>query len=115
LLVSGTHVAPTNRPHHFRRTTSTNGNEQLLGGNLIAGPAKVIDVRARAQSNTPTIQIGTSSGGSQVVASVQLSTTWKTLTIALTGGILPSDASIWVNSNSTDVIEIDISAEPLSP
>ncbi len=109
------HVIAQNRPHHFRGTTNTNGNQQMLGQVLIPANSQILRVRARAQTNTPTITIGNASGGAQIVASVALSTTWKDLTIALTGGICSSDTSIWIGSNSTDVVEIDITAEPLSP
>jgi hypothetical protein len=110
-----THLLPQNRPHHVRGTTSTNGNQQMWGQVLIPANSQITRVRARAQTNTPTITIGNASGGSQIVASIALSTTWKDLTIALTGGICSSDTSIWIGSNSTDVVEIDITCEPLSP
>lgn len=109
------HVIPQNRPHHIRGTTSTNGNQQMWGQVLIPANSQILRVRARAQTNTPTITIGSASGGSQIVASIALSTTWKDLTIALTGGICSADTSIWIGSNSTDVVEVDITAEPLSP
>ncbi len=109
------HIAPLYGPARVRTTTNTNGNQQLLGGTVLPALCQIIRVRARAQTNTPTVTFGTASGGSQVVASVALSTTWKDLTIALTGGIVTSASSLWAGSNSTDVVEWDVTWEPLSP
>lgn len=115
MTVSGvSHVLPDYRPAHVRGSTSTNGNQQLAGATILKGPSQVLKIRARSLSGTPTVTMGTSSGGSQLVASVALSTTWKNLTIALTDGYLSADAALWIGSNSTDVVEIDISLEPLS-
>lgn len=116
LLVSG-----VNRPVHLidklqgrvRGITNTNGNQQLYGQVVIPGLSQLVKIRARSRSGTPTITIGSASAGSQLVASVALSTTWKDLTIALTGGIVSSDMSVWVGSNSTDWVELDIAYEPL--
>jgi hypothetical protein len=101
----------TNR---IRGTTNTNGNQQLLGSSvLLPAESQILYVRARSRSGTPSITVGTSSGGAEIVASVALSTTWKNLTIALTGGIVSSADDIWIGSNSTDVVETDISWQPL--
>jgi hypothetical protein len=110
------HVVPSYGPANVRTTTNTNGNQQLFGQVCIPANAQIIRVRARAQSNTPTVTLGTASGGSQVVASIALSTVWKDLTIALTGGMVgSSNISLWAGSNSTDVVEWDVKWEPLSP
>lgn len=87
---------PTNTQFRVRGTTSTNGNQQLLGATCLPANCQITRMRARARTNTPTI------------------TVWKDLTIALTGGIVSAASSIWIGSNSTDVVEIDITAEPLS-
>jgi hypothetical protein len=105
---------PSVAGQRIRGTTSTNGNQQLLGASvLLPAECQITHVRARARSGTPTITIGTASGGAQIVASVALSTTWLNCTIALTGGIVSSADDIWVGSNSTDVVEIDIAYQPL--
>ena len=107
---------PSKHGNRVRTTSSTNGNQQLGGQVVISANAQIMRVRARAQTNTPTITLGTASGGAQVVASIALSTSWKDLTIALTGGMVgASNTSLWVGSNSTDVIEWDVNWEPLSP
>lgn len=105
---------PSVAGQRIRGTTSTNGNQQLLGASvLLPAECQITHVRARARSGTPTITIGTASGGAQIVASVALSTTWLNCTIALTGGIVSSADDIWVGSNSTDVVETDIAFQPL--
>jgi hypothetical protein len=106
---------PSNGANRIRGTTNTNGNQALLGATtLIPANAQITRVRARSRSGTPSITIGTASGGSQIVSSVALSTTWKDLTIALTGGIVSTADDIWIGSNSTDVVETDITWEPLN-
>jgi hypothetical protein len=105
---------PSITGNRIRGTTSTNGNQQLLGASvLLPAECQITHVRARARSGTPTITIGTASGGAQIVSSVALSTTWLNCTIALTGGIVSSADDIWVGSDSTDVVEIDIAFQPL--
>lgn len=105
---------PSVAGNRIRGTTNTNGNQQLLGAStLLPAECQITHVRARARSGTPTITIGTASGGAQIVASVALSTTWLNCTIALTGGIVSSADDIWVGSNSTDVVETDIAFQPL--
>ncbi len=104
---------PTQRGY-IRGTTNINGNQQLSATTLIPPNAQITKIRAKASANTPSITLGTSSGGSQLVASVSLSTTWKDLTIALAGGINSSTSSIWVGSNSTDTIATHLTYELLS-
>ena len=105
---------PSIAGNRIRGTTNTNGNQQLLGSSrLLPAESQILHVRARSRSGTPSITIGTASGGAQIVASVALSTTWQNLTIALTGGIVSSADDIWIGSNSTDVVETDISWQPL--
>jgi hypothetical protein len=109
-----TWAQPSNAVNQIRGITNSNGNQALLGASaLILGNSQLVRARARSRSGTPTITIGTASGGSQIVSSVALSTTWKDLTIALTGGIVSSTDDIWIGSNSTDVVETCITHEPL--
>lgn len=100
--------------NRIRGTTSTNGNQRLLAATtLLPANVQITRVRARSRTGTPSITVGTSSGGAEIVASVALSTTWKDLTIALTGGIVSTADDVWIGSNSTDVVEIDLAYEPL--
>jgi hypothetical protein len=103
---------PSVAGNRIRGTTNTNGN-LLSASVLLTAESQILHVRARSRSGTPSITIGTASGGAQIVASVALLTTWQNLTIALTGGIVSSADDIWIGSNSTDVVEIDISWQPL--
>lgn len=97
-----------------RGTTSTNGNQQLLGAASILANYQILRVRLRSRTGTPTVSVGTSAGGAQIVAAAALSTTWQNMTIVLTGGIISSASSIWIASNSTDVVEVDAEIEPLA-
>ena len=106
-------LLPSAAVNKLRGTTSTSGNQQLLGGTTLNANTQITRVRARSRSGTPSITLGTASGGSQIVASVALSTTWKDLTIALTGGIISTASSVWVGSSTADVVEIDLTHEPL--
>jgi len=106
-------LLPSAAVNKLRGTTSTSGNQQLLGGPTLNANTQITRVRARSRSGTPSITLGTASGGSQIVASVALSTTWKDLTIALTGGIISTASSVWVGSSTADVVEIDLTHEPL--
>lgn len=106
-------LLPSAAVNKLRGTTSTSGNQQLLGGTTLNANTQITRVRARSRSGTPSITLGTASGGSQIVASVALSTTWKDLTIALTGGIISTASSVWVGSSAADVVEIDLTHEPL--
>lgn len=106
-------LLPSAAVNKLRGTTSTSGNQQLLGGTTLNANTQITRVRARSRSNTPSITLGTAIGESQIVASVALSTTWKDLTIALTGGIISTASSVWVGSSRADVVEIDLTHEPL--
>jgi hypothetical protein len=103
------------RINHVRGTTSTNGNQQILGLKAAIGPAQIVRARANARTGTPTVYVGWSSGNNNIVSSVTLTAaTWNNLTIVLANGYIGGATDLWVNSNSTDVIEWDFSIEPLS-
>jgi hypothetical protein len=105
---------PDTRTNRIRGTSATSGNELLLGATyLLPAESQILAVRARSRAGTPTVRVGNASAGEQIVADVALSTTWKSLTIALTGGIVSAAAPIYIGSNSADVVEIDIRWEPL--
>lgn len=117
--MSMSYVAPKVGPARIRRRSSTNGNEQLFGQECLPAftNCHILRVRAKSRSGTPSVTLGTYSGGADVVTSVSLSTTWKNLTIALTNGITTGiyGVSLWAGSNSTDIVDWDISWEPLYP
>jgi hypothetical protein len=112
-----TWALPSSQANRVRCTTAVSGNTGLCtaaGTTLIPANSQIVRVRARAQSGTPTVRLGTASAGEQVVADVALSTTWKVLTIALTDGIVSSASQLWAGSDSADVVEWDIAWEPLN-
>ena len=96
----------------IRGTTSTNGNQQLLGASTYLGNTHITRMRARSRTGTPTITIGASSGTSGYVSSTALNQYWQNLTIA--NNLPASPGAIWIGSNSTDVVEVDCDIEPLS-
>jgi len=87
--------------------------QQLGGGTILPANCQITRVRARSISGTPSITLGTSSGGSQIVASTALSTTWKDLTIALTGGINTANNSLWMTASAANVVEVQLAYEQL--
>lgn len=91
----------------------TTSAQALGGGTILPANCQIVRVRARSISGTPSITLGTSSGGSQIVASVALSTTWKDLTIALTGGINTAAASLWMTASAANVVEVQLAYEQL--
>lgn len=91
----------------------TTAAQQLGGGTLIPANTQLLRIRARSLSGTPSITLGNVSGGSQFVASVALSTAWKDLTIALTGGINTTDAPLWMTASAANVVEVQIAYEQL--
>jgi len=105
---------PGTPPTRVRGTTSTNGNQILLGNYTILAQTSVNRVRARARTGTPTVKLGTAAGAGDTVAAVTLSTSWQNLTILAGNQIMGSNIIQWVNSNSTDVVEWDIELEPLA-
>jgi hypothetical protein len=96
-----------------RTTTSTNGNQAILGTYSLANNTNILRVRARSRTGTPTVKLGFAAGGADIVAAVALNTNWKTLTV-LSDTVNGGNAVLWTNSNSTDVVEWDIENEPLS-
>lgn len=110
------HIAPLYGPGRVRYLTDgTTVAQKLCGGTTLPALCQILRIRARAQSGTPNIILGSSSGGTQIVASVALSTTWKDLTIALTGGIVTAATDLWTTISTANAVEIDITWEPLSP
>jgi hypothetical protein len=115
LLISGGTWNGPITPTGFVRATSdgTTTAQQLGGGTILPANIQILRVRARALTGTPSITLGTSSGGSQIVASVALSTTWKNLTIALTDGIATTASSLWMTASAANVVEVQVAYEQL--
>jgi hypothetical protein len=96
-------------------TDGTTTAQKLHGATaLLPATTQITRIRARSRTGTPSIILGTASGGSELVASVALSTTWKDLTIALTGGIVTAAAAIWITASAANVVEVDLAHEPLN-
>lgn len=105
---------PSNAENRVRAQTNTNGNQQLLGATCLPPYVQITRVRARSLSGTPNVKLGTTSGGNDIVTTVALSTSWKTLALNLTDPTGSSNTNLWANSNSTDMLQWDISWEPIA-
>ena len=85
--------------------------QQMTGASVIPSGWEIIRIRAKAASGTPNIIVGNATGGSQIVASEALSTTWKALT--LVGGIhIASTTNLWATLSSAVVVEIEMEIQP---
>jgi len=115
LLISGGTWNGPITPTGFVRATSDGMTtaQPLGGGTILPANIQILRVRARALTGTPSITLGTLSGGSQIVASVALSTTWKNLTIALTDGIVTTASSLWMTASAANVVEVQVAYEQL--
>jgi hypothetical protein len=117
-LRTATGTAPTKQilgPFPVRLTSDgTITAQQLGGGTLFPANVQFTRILARARTGTPSITLGTASGGSQLVASVALTTAWQNLTIALAGGVLTTASSVWLTASAANVVEVQISAEQLT-
>jgi hypothetical protein len=108
-----TWAQPSNFDNRVSGSTSTNGNQQLLGATTLAANTAIRRIYARSVSGTPSITLGTTSGGNDLVTSTALSTTWKALTVA--APIISANSSVWVGSTSTDTVQLTIATTPLTP
>lgn len=109
------HTIPSVGPVRLRLVTDgTTSAQQLTAQAILPANIQILRIRARSQSGTPNLILGTSSGGTQIVASVALSTTWKDLTIALTGGMVTALSSLWATASAANVVELDITYEPIT-
>lgn len=80
-------------------TTSTNGNQQLLGNLAIPSDATITAIYVNSNLATPTVTMGNASAGTQIFGSTALTGVSRqqitpSLPISTTG-------NLWVNSNST--------------
>jgi hypothetical protein len=101
--------------HRYRvpASSSTNGNEQLLGvSSFLPANSEVVAVYAKARTGTPTVTLGTASGGNQMATSTVLSTSWKKLPLG-TGTLVTAADDLWAGSNSSDIVDWDIVVEPI--
>lgn len=101
-------------PNRIFATTAQSGNQQLLGGACLPPNAVIKAVYAKASTGTPSVYFGTYSGGANIVASVALSTSWKTLTNLLTDPTNSSAAELWANSSTSATISWCIEWAPVA-
>lgn len=108
--ISWTHPTRTPKPIRATLAASTSA-QQITGASVIPTGWEILRIRAKAASGTPNIIIGNVSGGTQVVTSEALSTSWKALTIA--GGIhITSTANLWATLDSAVAVELEFDIQP---
>ncbi len=94
-----THMVPA-QAGRVRYTTSTNGNQQILGQQALPANARirswVIDT-----AGTPTVKLGNASGGAQFFASAALTAGLNDITLLTR---FCSTNNLWVNSATTDAL-----------
>ena len=88
--------------------------QQLTGATSLPANCQLVRIRARSLAGTPSITLGSSSGGSQYVASVALTAAWKLLTIALTDGMVTANSAVWLTASAANVVEVQIAYETLT-
>jgi hypothetical protein len=101
LSVSG--VAHT-IPKQFARirfTTSTNGNQQILGQQCLPASARIRSWTIDS-SGTPTVKLGNTSSGAQFFAAAALVSGLNDITLLTR---FCSTNSLWVNSTTTDTLQ----------
>jgi len=94
-----------NRWWRISAETATNGNQQLLGGDVFDSTRDVIDTIEQVTTGTPTTTIGSASAGAQYKASGALSAGINPTTLVTRK--LASNA-VWVGSGTTDTIRTTI-------
>ena len=95
-------------------TYGTTTPQQLTGATSLPANCQLVRIRARSLAGTPSITLGSSSGGSQYVASVALTAAWKLLTIALTDGMVTANSAVWLTASAANVVEVQIAYETLT-
>jgi len=106
---------PSASNYPLRGSTNTNGNQQLLGGTTALAGAHIHTAAIRALTGTPTVKLGITAGGNEIANAVTLAAnTWTEVTVKTGGNIFQSAGSIWVNSTTTDTIQLCFIVQPLA-
>ena len=107
VLTSGVTPITQKRDWVIQGSTNTNGNQQLLGASVFVAPnvstKQMLDtIEVSAASGTPTVGVGSASGGAQYVTAAAIATgsNRRTLVTPVVG-----TANVWISSNSTDVLQ----------
>lgn len=106
---------PVSTTHDFTifGDTSTSGNQQLLGGATFSTTTDVVldSIENITLSGTPTITVGSASGGSQYVSSVALSAGINPATL-VTRKV--ASTSVWVGSDDTTQVRTVVRGHKVS-
>lgn len=99
LSTTGVTTSPDGRRQVIRASTTTNGNQQLFGASVINTTKRWRIVSWNIYTTgTPTISLGSASGGSQYDSATVLTASNNEIALDLR---IPASANLWVNSNST--------------
>jgi hypothetical protein len=99
-----THKLPKN-PFQIRATTSTLGNQQLLGGSVVTTNAYIESIVVTSpHAGTPLVYLGNASGTSNIISHVTLAAGKNNLGATNFQSRFSSTGNIWVNSSTTNVL-----------
>jgi hypothetical protein len=101
---------PSRHGKVLRATTSTNGNQQILGQQALPLNCRITSWTVYASGNV-TISLGSASGGAQYVSG--LAVTGSTLTAITLLTPFSTSGNLWCNSNGTSTIKHVITYELL--
>jgi hypothetical protein len=99
-----THKLPKNL-FQIRGSTSTSGNQQLLGATCVSTNAYIESITITSPySGTPTVSLGTSSGVSNIVAAASVVAGKNYIPAASFQTRFSSTGNLWVNSSTTNLL-----------
>lgn len=108
LPVAGvTWALPGNAPTEFTSRTTTNGNQQMLGAGCVEANVE-LELWGWTETGTTLIDIGTASGGAQIVAGGSLGTTPGKLTQVGGYNHITTGSALWVKADSTNPVIIQV-------
>ena len=103
-----THKIPR-RTYQLRGSTSTSGNQQLLGATCIGTNALIDAVSITSQfAGTPTVSIGTASGVSNILAAASVVVGKNYIPAASFQTRFSSTGNLWINSSTTNRLDFTL-------
>ena len=103
-LFNGVEFTQPKRVAVLYATTSTNGNQQMLGTLAIATNAVIEDIIVNS-TGTVTVSVGNASAGTQIVNAASVVSGRQKLTLATP---FSTTGNLWVNANSTATLQFTI-------
>jgi hypothetical protein len=103
-LFNGVEFTQPKRVAVLYATTSTNGNQQMLGTLAIPTNAVIEDIIVNS-TGTVTVSVGNASAGTQIVNAASVVSGRQKLTLATP---FSTTGNLWVNANSTATLQFTI-------